>query len=137
MLLFGGLPALPVAGADPALVLVVALAEDGVVLAARAVEALLHQVRAVRQRTLARKVAATSHKRGVRGDRATITTILVKNIGWEWECVGITLKTLLIGTRYPHLMLRPSRVKWVRHSPFMLHSSSEHWSLLRGPLFTS
>ena len=62
------------AGADPALVLVVALAEDGVVLAARAVEALLHQVRAVRQRTLARKVAATSHKRG---DRVAITTIVV------------------------------------------------------------
>ena len=79
MLLFGGLPALSVAGADPALVLVVALAEDGVVLAARAVEALLHQVRAVRQRTLARKVAATSDKRGV---RVTITTIVVKYIGW-------------------------------------------------------
>ena len=72
MLLFV-LPALSVAGADPALVLVVALAEDGVVLAARAVEALLHQVRAVRQRTLARKVAATSDKRGV---RVTITTIV-------------------------------------------------------------
>ena len=35
------------------------------------------------------------------------------------------------------LMFLPSGVKWVRHSPFMLHSSREHWSIRREPVFTS